>query len=130
MINNIYRRQEELEAKLVEEETAKRVEEMVAKRVAEELKKRKDEIEAEVLRRVEEAKRVMEQQMLEEMERKKKEQEEEERRKKVYSRRKRCLPVKRQSILRASLSCLYGWWQADVWVFGRQLMLAVFVNVW
>ena len=81
---DIYRRQEELEAKLVEEETAKRVEEMVAKRVAEELKKRKDEIEAEVLRRVEEAKRLMEQQMLEEMGRKKKEQEEEEKRKKVW----------------------------------------------
>ena len=52
------RRQEELEAKLVEEETAKRVEQLVAERVAEELERRKDEIEAEVLRRVEEAKKV------------------------------------------------------------------------
>ena len=52
------RRQEELEARLVEEETTKRVEELVAKRVQEELERRKDEIEAEVLRRVEEAKKV------------------------------------------------------------------------
>lgn len=42
----------------MEEETTKRVEELVAKRVQEELEKRKDEIEAEVLRRVEEAKKV------------------------------------------------------------------------
>ena len=34
------------------------MEELVAKRVAEELERRKDEIEAEVLRRVEEAKKV------------------------------------------------------------------------
>lgn len=52
------RRQEELEAKLVEEETAKRVEQLVAERVQQELERRKDEIEAEVLRRVEEAKKV------------------------------------------------------------------------
>ena len=58
-----------MEEKLIEEEVAKRVEELVAKRVEEELEKRKDEIEAEVLRRVEEAKRIMEKQMLEEMER-------------------------------------------------------------
>lgn len=43
---------------MIEEETQKRVEELVAKRVAEELERRKDEIEAEVLRRVEEAKKV------------------------------------------------------------------------
>ena len=53
-----FRRQEELEAKLVEEETAKRVEQLVAERVQQELERRKDEIEAEVLRRVEEAKKV------------------------------------------------------------------------
>lgn len=53
-----FRRQEELEARLVEEETTKRVEELVAKRVQEELERRKDEIEREVLRRVEEAKKV------------------------------------------------------------------------
>lgn len=41
----------------------------MAQRVEEELEKRKDEIEQEVLRRVEEAKRIMEKQMLEEMER-------------------------------------------------------------
>ena len=55
---NTPRRQEELEARLVEEETTKRVEELVAKRVQEELERRKDEIEREVLRRVEEAKKV------------------------------------------------------------------------
>ena len=42
----------------MEEETTKRVEELVAKRVQQELERRKDEIEAEVLRRVEEAKKV------------------------------------------------------------------------
>ncbi len=64
-----FRRQKELEEKLIEEEVAKRVESLVAQRVEEELEKRKDEIEQEVLRRVEEAKRIMEKQMLEEMER-------------------------------------------------------------
>lgn len=54
----VSRRQDELESKLIEDETQKRVEELVAKRVAEELERRKDEIEAEVLRRVEEAKKV------------------------------------------------------------------------
>ena len=43
---------------MIEEETQKRVEELVDKRVAEELDRRRDEIEAEVLRRVEEAKKV------------------------------------------------------------------------
>ena len=52
------RRQDELEARLIEEETAKRVEEELAKRVQQLLYERKDEIEAEVLRRVEEAKKV------------------------------------------------------------------------
>ena len=47
---------------------------MVAQRVEEELEKRKDDIEAEVLRRVEEAKQIMEKQMLEEMERKREEE--------------------------------------------------------
>ncbi len=60
-----------MEARLIEEEVAKRVEEMVAKRVEQELERRKDDIEAEVLRRVEEAKRIMEAAMLEEMEQKK-----------------------------------------------------------
>lgn len=62
-------RQQEIEERLIEEETARRVEELVAKRVEEELEKRKDEIEREVLRRVEEAKRIMEKQLLEELER-------------------------------------------------------------
>lgn len=52
------RRQDELEARLIEEETEKRVEEELAKRVKQLLFERKDEIEAEVLRRVEEAKKV------------------------------------------------------------------------
>lgn len=43
---------------MIEEETAKRVEEELAKRVQQLLYERKDEIEAEVLRRVEEAKKV------------------------------------------------------------------------
>ena len=58
---------------------------MVALRVAEELEKRKDEIEAEVLRRVEQAKQLMEQQMLEELERRRKERLEEENRREVWS---------------------------------------------
>lgn len=77
------RRQREVEQKQVEELAARRVEELVAKRVEEELERRKDEIEAEVLRRVEEAKRLMEEQMLEELEKKKKEQEEEQRKREV-----------------------------------------------
>ena len=67
----------------MEEETVKRIEEIVAQRVAEELEKRKDEIEAEVLRRVEEAKQIMERQMLEELERRRKERLEEENRREV-----------------------------------------------
>ena len=78
-----FRRQKEQEQKIVEEETVKRIEEMVALRVAEELEKRKDEIEAEVLRRVEEAKQIMEQQMLQELERRRKERLEEENRREV-----------------------------------------------
>lgn len=77
------RRQKELEAKLVEEETAKRIEELVAKRVAEELERRKDEIEAEVLRRVQEAKEKMEKEMMEELQRQKMAQLEEERKREV-----------------------------------------------
>ena len=49
----------------------------------EELERRRDEIEAEVLRRVEEAKKVMEAQMLEEMEKRKQEQLEEAKRREV-----------------------------------------------
>lgn len=78
------RRQKEQEAKIVEEETVKRIEEMVALRVAEELEKRKDEIETEVLRRVEEAKHIMEQEMLQELERRRKERLEEEKRREVH----------------------------------------------
>lgn len=77
------RKQEELEARFIEEETQRRIDELVAERVAAEIQKRKVEIEEEVLKRVEEAKRVMERQLVEEMERKQKQQEEEEERKKV-----------------------------------------------
>lgn len=77
------RKQEELEARFIEEETQRRIDELVAERVAAEIQKRKSEIEEEVLKRVEEAKRVMERQLVEEMERKQKQQEEEEERKKV-----------------------------------------------
>jgi len=59
-----------MEEKLIEEEVARRVEEIVAKRVEEEMEKRKEEIEAEVLRRIEDAKRAMEAEMLAELERK------------------------------------------------------------
>jgi len=79
------RRQNELEAKLVEEETAKRIEEMVALRVAEELERRKDEIEAEVLRRVEEAKATMEAEMMEELQKQKAAALEEERKREVHN---------------------------------------------
>ena len=68
---------------IVEEEVAKKVEEMVAKRVEEELAKRKDEIELEVLRRVEEAKSVMEKQILEEFEKKRSEEQEFQQKKEV-----------------------------------------------
>ena len=78
-----FRKQEELEARFIEEETQRRIDELVAERVAAEIQKRKSEIEEEVLKRVEEAKRVMERQLVEEMERKQKQQEEEEERKKV-----------------------------------------------
>lgn len=62
------RRQKEMEQKLIEEQTAKRIEETVNRRVQEELDKRKDEIENEVLRRIEEAKKAMEAEMMKEIE--------------------------------------------------------------
>ena len=69
--------------KSIEEEANKRIEDLVAKRVAEELERRREEIEAEVMRRVEEAKKIMEAQMLQEMEKRKQEQLEEARRREV-----------------------------------------------
>merc|ERR1712227_341209 len=48
-----------------------RIEELVAKRVEEELERRREEIETEVLKRVEEAKKIMEKQMMEELEKRK-----------------------------------------------------------
>ena len=79
----LIRRQKELEQKSIEDAANKRIEELVAQRVAEELERRRDEIEAEVLRRVEEAKKVMEAEMLQEMERRKQEQLEEAKRREV-----------------------------------------------
>lgn len=67
----------------MEELAARRVEELVARKVEEELERRKDEIEAEVLRRVEEAKHFMEEQMLQELEKKRQEQEEAQRQREV-----------------------------------------------
>lgn len=55
----------------------------MARRVEEELEKRREEIEAEVLRRVEEAKRLMEQQMLEELQEKRRQQEEDQKKREV-----------------------------------------------
>ena len=57
---------------------------MVAKRVEEELEKRKDEIEREVLRRVEEAKKIMEETMMKELEVRKQEQLEEAKKREVF----------------------------------------------
>ena len=56
----------------------------MAKRVEEELEKRKDEIEKEVLRRVEEAKKIMEETMMKELELRKQEQLEEARKREVF----------------------------------------------
>lgn len=64
---------------------------MVAKRVDEELAKHKDEIDTEVMRRVEEAKKVMEKQMLEEFERRKNEQMEALRQKEVKFELQKCI---------------------------------------
>ena len=77
------RRQKEAEQKNIAVEANKRIEELVAQRVEQELERRREEIEAEVLRRVEEAKKVMEAQMLKEMERKRQEQIEEQKKREV-----------------------------------------------
>lgn len=84
-MTNSSRRAAERQKMIVEEEVAKKVEEMVAKRVEEELAKRKDEIELEVLRRVEEAKSVMEKQIIEEFEKKRSEEQEFQQKKEVMS---------------------------------------------
>ena len=73
---------------------------MVSKRVEQELERRRDEIEAEVLRRVEEAKKVMEAQMLEEMEKRKQEQLEEAKRREVSKPNLR-------NVIYADLQCFY-----------------------
>ena len=70
----MFRRQRELEQRLVEEQSAARIEALVQKRVEEELARRKDEIEAEVNRRVQEATAAMEAQLMAELERRRQEQ--------------------------------------------------------
>jgi len=72
-----------MEEKLIEEEVARRVDAIVKQRVEEELSRRQDEIEAEVARRVEEAKQEMEKQMLIELEKQKQERIEEQKRQEV-----------------------------------------------
>lgn len=72
-----------MEQKLIEEQTAKRIEETVNQRVQEELDKRKDEIENEVLRRIEEAKKAMEAEMMKEIEKRRLELLEEEQKREV-----------------------------------------------
>lgn len=64
----------------------------MAKRVEEELEKRKDEIEREVLRRVEEAKRIMERQLLEELERQRQAELAAQKAREVTLARRRCCP--------------------------------------
>lgn len=93
MLALLDRRQKDMEQKNIEDEANKRIEELVAARVAEELERRREEIEAEVLRRVEEAKVVMEAQMLAEMEKRKQEQLEEARKREV--RMKSCRKLSR-----------------------------------
>ena len=70
----LLRKLKESELKSIEDRANERIEELVARRVEEELERRRDEIEAEVLKRVEEAKLIMEKQMMEELERRKQEQ--------------------------------------------------------
>lgn len=79
----ICRRHRELEQKLIQDAANKRIEELVNKRVEEELEKRKEEIEAEVARRIEEAKKVMEKEMMEELERRRQQLLEEEKKREV-----------------------------------------------
>ena len=73
-MNNPCRRLTEAELKSIEVMTNERIEQMVAKRVEEELERRKEEIETEVLRRVSEARVIMEQQMMEELEKRRQDQ--------------------------------------------------------
>lgn len=112
----------EREQKLIEEETARRVEGMVAKRVEEEIAKRKDEIDSEVLRRVEEAKQIMEKQMLEEFEKRRQEHLEEQQIKEVMmagmvfssflERSLQTLPLLSTKKKNSAKSCLDLGWQS------------------
>ena len=68
---------------IIEEEASKRIELLVKKRVEEELEKRKDEIENEVARRVEAAKKQMEFELMQELEKRREQAREEERKREV-----------------------------------------------
>lgn len=67
----------------MEEEAAKRIELLVKKRVEEQLEKRREEIEQEVIKRVNAAKAVMEQEMMMELAKRREQIREEERRHEV-----------------------------------------------
>ena len=70
---NSYRRATEMQAKFIEEETQRRIEDVVMKRVEEELAKRKIDVDEEVMRKVEEAKKHVEHHLEGEYERRTKE---------------------------------------------------------
>ncbi len=68
-----FRRASEMQAKFIEEETHRRIEDVVNKRVEEELAKRKIDIDEEVMKKVEEAKKNVQQHLQIEYERKEEE---------------------------------------------------------
>ena len=68
-----FRRASEMQAKFIEEETQRRIEDIVMKRVEEELAKRKIDVDEEVMRKVEEAKKHVEHHLEGEYERRTKE---------------------------------------------------------
>ena len=68
-----FSRASEMQAKFIEEETQRRIEDIVMKRVEEELAKRKIDVDEEVMRKVEEAKKHVEHHLEGEYERRTKE---------------------------------------------------------
>ncbi len=70
---DFFRRASEMQAKFIEEETHRRIEDVVNKRVEEELAKRKIDIDEEVMKKVEEAKKNVQQHLQIEYERKEEE---------------------------------------------------------
>lgn len=69
----LFSRATEMQAKFIEEETQRRIEDVVMKRVEEELAKRKIDVDEEVMRKVEEAKKHVEHHLEGEYERRTKE---------------------------------------------------------